>query len=316
MTKHISIVLLCLLASLSTISQARQQPSSPDPAPAHDRQFWRNIVKNNYRVPPGPPVLPLINELSTYFASPDPELRDDLAYSLIDAWILRQKLLSAPELISLLDQWQANLRTGIGEAGTDTVLLRSFSALNLATLAERDLRTPFLGADRYRTLLDNALSYLRDERDLRGFDPHKGWIHSTAHTADLLTALAANPLFAAQKSTAPENQLRLFQAISDRLSSAHLIFAYGEQDRLAATIATLVSRTDFDPATFHSWLSTLDETDRNVWKQSPPDDNLLKTYQNNNYLLQSLAARLYAAQPKSAAIIATLDEVTAILRKR
>src|SRR5947207_7543918 len=122
MTKHIFPVLLCLLAFIPAMSQARQQPSSSVPSSDHDRQFWRNIAKNNYRVPSGQPVLPLINELSTYFGAPDPELRDELAYSLIDAWILRQKQLSAPELISLLDQWQANLRTGIGEAGTDSVL--------------------------------------------------------------------------------------------------------------------------------------------------------------------------------------------------
>jgi hypothetical protein len=42
---------------------------------------------------------------------------------------------------------------------------------------------------------------------------------------------------------------------------------------------------------------------------------LLKTYQNNSYLLQALAARLYA-QPKSPAITGALEQVTQALRKR
>ena len=150
---------------------------------------------------------------------------------------------------------------------------------------------------------------MRQERDLRGFDPVKGWIHSTAHTADLLAALGASPLFKV------EDQARVLQAISERLSSAKHIFSYGEQDRLAAAITAIVARKDFDSPGFQRWLASLDENDRQVWKDSPPKDDLLKTFQNNNYTLQALAARLYA-RPKTPAVNAVLDEVIAVLRKR
>ena len=59
----------------------------------------------------------------------------------------------------------------------------------------------------------------------------------------------------------------------------------------------------------------MESTDRNVWKSSPPNDHLLKTFQNDSYFLESLAARL-CAEPKSAATITALDLVTQILRKR
>lgn len=214
-----------------------------------------------------------------------------------------------PELLSLLDQWQSNLRSGIGETSSDSILTRSFSALCLATIAERDLKSPFLGEVRFRTLLDDALSYLKDERDLRGFDPVKGWIHATAHTAELLAFLAANPLLTV------EDQSRILHAVGDRLSSAHQIFSYGEQDRLANVASTIIARKDFDAPAFHQWLTSLNELDRKVWNDTPPNDNLLKTYQNNSYLLQSLAARLYS-QPKSPQITSALDEVILVLRKR
>ena len=299
--------LATFLALFSTQPIARAaKPQTPS---THDRAFWRNILKDNYRVPQGQQVFLLIQELSTYLGSPDPELRDEITYTLIYAWIAYQKQLSPAELITLLDEWQSNLRISIGEKNTDTVLRRSFSALCLAVLAERDLKTPFLGADRYRTLLDNALNYSQHEQDLRGFDPVKGWIHPTAHTADLLLFLAKNPFFTVA------DQHRLLQAISQRLASANLIYTYGEQDRLAVAAVAVISRPDFDAAYFQSWLATLNATDSNVWKSSPPDDHLLKTFQNNNYLLESLAARLYA-EPKSPAITAALDQVTQILSKR
>ena len=297
-------IFLALISAQPTVRASTSQTSA-----SHDRAFWRNILKDNYRVPQGQSAFPLVQELSTYLGSSDPELRDDIAYSLIYAWIAYQKQLSPQELMPLLEQWQSNLRISIGETNTDTVLRRSFSALCLAVLAERDLKTPFLGADRYRTLLDNALNYLQDEQDLRGFDPVKGWIHPTAHTADLLQFLAKNPLFTIA------DQRRLLQAVSQRLTSANLIYTYGEQDRLAVTVVAIISRADFDATFFQNWLATLDSTDRNVWKSSPPDDHLLKTFQNNNYLLESMAARLYA-EPKSPAITSALDQITQILRKR
>lgn len=305
--KWFTAFLATFLALFST--QPIVRAAKPQAPATHDRAFWRNILKDNYRVPPGQQVFPLVQELSTYLGSPDPELRDDIAYSLIYAWIAYQKQLSPPELIMPLDEWQSNLRIGIGEKNTDTVLRRSFSALCLAVLAERDLKTPFLGTDRYRTLLDHAINYLQDEQDLRGFDPVKGWIHATAHTADLLQFLAKNPLFTVA------DQHRLLQGISRRLASANLIYTYGEQDRLAVAAIAVVSRPDFDAPYFQNWLSTLDATDRNVWKSTPPNNHLLKTLQNNNYLLESMAARLYA-EPKSPAITSALDQITQILRKR
>ena len=72
-------------------------------------------------------------------------------------------LFSTEELNALADQWTANLRAGIGETGTDTVFSRSFSALCLASLAKRELHAPFLGGERYRTLLERALQYLGGE---------------------------------------------------------------------------------------------------------------------------------------------------------
>jgi Protein of unknown function (DUF2785) len=290
-------------------AQPATRAALPQTSASHDRTFWRNIIKNNYRVPPYQSVFPLVQELSSYLGSPDPELRDDIAYTLINAWIAYQKQLSPQEVIPFADEWQSNLRIGIGETNTDSALLRSFSALCLGAIAERDLKTPFLGVTRYRLLLNNAVNYLRDEQDLRAFDPVKGWIHATAHTADLLHFLAANPLFTV------EDQRRTLQAISQRLSSANLIYTYGEQDRLAVTTLAIISRVDFDAAFFQTWITTMEATDRNVWKSSPPNDHLLKTFQNDNYFLESLAARL-CAEPKSATITTALDLVTQILRKR
>ena len=281
--------------------------AATDTPAAHDLEFWRVIVKNRYAVPAGQRAYPLIEELSKSLGSTDSELRDDLAYSIIAAWVLHQDL-SAAELNSLADKWLPNLRSGIGESGTDTAFKRSFSALCLAELTRRELRTPFLSPERYETTLADALAYLRDERDLRGFDPVKGWIHATAHTADLLANLAANPLLK------PQDQPRLLEAITVRLSSAHVIFSYGEQDRLSLIAVALARRKDFDESAFERWLAGLN-TDQKVWEQSPPRDDLLQAFENDTYLLQALAAHL-SAEPESPRISSAQRAVLKTLERR
>src|SRR5438477_860400 len=250
-------------------------PSSAFAQPPHDRDFWRDIAKNHYSVPTNQSADVLANELSSLLASPDPELRDDLADSILARWIYRG-LFSQPTLISLTDTWRANLKDSLGETGTNSVLKRSFSALCLASMARREAKAPFMGAERYHRLVADAISYLRSERDLRGFDVKLHWIHATAHTADLLAALADNSQITQQESAG------ILSAISDRLTSASDVFTQGEQDRLAAATVAVVRHPEFESAKFEHWLAGLQSEDRDVWTNTTPES--LAQYQNHNYL--------------------------------
>jgi Protein of unknown function (DUF2785) len=305
-------LILAAVALVLASASAAAQSSLASPGLAgggHDREFWRAIVKNRFAVPEGQPVFSLLRELSGYLGSRDPELRDDLAYTITAVWVKHQESLSPEQLNLLVDEWTANLRVGIGEAGTDSVLKRSFSALCLSEIAKRELNTPFLTEERYRALLAGALGYLRDERDLRGFDPTLGWIHAAAHTADLLGALARNPFFR------KEDQGRVLEAISLRLSSAHEIFTYGEQDRLALGAARIVLRKDFDVAGFERWLAATDEADLRVWKDSPPKLELLQTFENDSYMLRSLAVYVCTGPPDPA-LAEAQNALLKVLRER
>jgi len=252
----------------------------------HDKAYWRAIVTNKYQIPANEKPFALAKELSSELGSPDPELRDDLAYTILTVWIVNRQQFSPEELLQLEEEWTANLRSSIGESGTDSIFKRSFSALCLSSLAERELKTPFLGAARYRKLLEAAITYLGDEKDLRAFDPSKGWIHSTAHTADLLAALAGNLLLAKYEQAA------VLKAVAARLATTDTVFSYGEQDRLANVVAVIVTRPDFDSEIFQKWLAEIDVADRSVWKNSPPKLNALTRFQNDSYMLRALIPQL------------------------
>jgi Protein of unknown function (DUF2785) len=292
--KWAGVVLILVLMQQAMSAESFWGAASPSER-AHDREFWRAIAHHDYAVPEGQAIVPLLGELSGYLGSKDPELRDEIAYTIIDQWVRHQKDVPVEALNSLADEWRANLRVGIGEVGTDSVFKRAFSALCLASLAKRDLKQPFLGEERYRGLLTDALTYLKDERDLRGFDPVLGWIHATAHTGDLLAALAANALLRT------EDQGRVLAGIAARLASAGEIFTYGEQDRLALVVATIVERKDFDAPRFERWLAAFNAADQGVWKDSPPKIELLQNFENDTSMLRGLAVYLCASPANSGA---------------
>ena len=304
-TKFYALVLAAAILILSGPASA----AAPQSATKHDREYWHAIQKNHYAVPEGESASALAHELSGYLGSPDPELRDDLAYSILDVWIIERPQLSRQELVPFVEEWSANLKIGLGESGTDSVLKRSFSALMLASIAQRDLKTQFLGDARYHALLNDALSYLTSERDLRGYDATKGWIHATAHTADLLKALAENDLLM------QEDQHAILAAIATRLATAPTVYSYGEQDRLALAVRSIALRKDFDAEYFNTWLAALNAADDNVWRAKPLTPEILAAYQNRTYTLEALIARM-STEPLTATARAAQAKVVAVIARR
>jgi uncharacterized protein DUF2785 len=277
-------------------------------ATPHDRAFWQAIARNKYAVPEGESADALAGELSGLLASPDPELRDDLAYSILAIWIHRRNIpLSETTLISLTDQWRNNLRDGLGESGTNSVLKRSFSALCLSAMAEREAQSPFMGADRYHALVVEAAAYLTSERDLRGYDANLHWIHATAHTADLLGALAKSPLLTRQEAAS------ILAAVDNRLATASEVYTQGEQDRLAAAVVAVIRRNDFDSSGFAAWLDRIKTEDRDVWTAITVES--LARFQNHNYMLQAVEVHLSLEQ-ESPRIAEYRQAVLGLLRKR
>jgi hypothetical protein len=253
------------------------------PPAVHDTAYWRSIAETRFEVPAGATAQQLAPELLATLGSADPELRDDLALSILTSWIYQKKLLGPDELRPMTLTLEANLRKGIGAIGTDGVLLRSFSALTLSVIAARDNEAPFLSAEEYATLLDEALAYFRDERDTRGFDPAKGWMHGAAHTADLLKFLARNPRLP------PAGQSRMLTAMLAKNRESAAPFSQGEDERMARIAISLARRADFDRDGFRAWLTAAQATA--AFPKTPTPD-ALRAQQNVRHLLAALWTEL------------------------
>jgi hypothetical protein len=247
------------------------QAASGSAAVPHDRAFWRSIVHHDYAPPDPAPIEPLVRELAGYLASPDPELRDAFGYSILTAWILQQPRVPPDIVRQLMAEWSANLRQDIGSTNSDAVFRRSFSALMLSVVVARDNAAAFLDAAEVQALLASALAYLQDERDVRGYDARKGWMHSAAHTADLLKFLARS------RFLQPADQQRLLDAIALKMRESSVVFTDGEDGRFARAILSIVNRQDFDADSFTGWVKRSTPTPPGT---AMPDPAVLRARQN------------------------------------
>jgi hypothetical protein len=167
-------------------------------------------------------------------------MRDEIGYSTLVAWIYRKRVVGPETLRALTDRWLGNLTKGIGERDTDRVFRRSFSALALSVIVGRDDATPFLMPQEFQRIKESALTYLNAEHDVRGYDADKGWIHSAAHTADLLKFIGRS------RYLETEDPTRMLDAIARKLAEAGLVFTHGEDERFARAVLSLINRPDFD----------------------------------------------------------------------
>jgi hypothetical protein len=216
--------------------------------------------------------------------------RDEFAYSILANWIFQDEY-EAGQLRVMTEQLRGNLTVGLGEVGTDSVFLRSFSALVLAALAARDVEQPFLGEDGTRELLADAIAYAVAERDVRGYVPEKGWAHAVAHTADLLGALAQSPHLA-------EADLEQLLSAAASLASAPTPLLHDEDERLASAVVEALKRELIDQIALSAWLAELAQAEgRPLWRVAPLGEAQAAERHNVRNLIRSLYLQMTLVDP-------------------
>jgi Protein of unknown function (DUF2785) len=297
---------LCFCAVLIAVLQAA--PSISAAGETHDAAFWKAIKDHNFAVPSQESAGELALEIANLAASTDPSLRDGCGYETLAAWIYRNNLLTGEHLETLRRKLLPPMISHIGESDNDTVFARSFSALYMSILAAQDLRKPFLSAAAFKETLDTALRCYAEEKDLRGYIPGKGWAHATAHVADLLKFLARSPHLSA------EDQTRIVNGVSQRCRTAHLVFTWGEDARIAAALVSIVDRKDFSASPFETWFQALITENKELWKSPTIDAEAYASVRVQANVLAHLVAKS-APQKDNIAQPSFLDALQATLAK-
>ncbi|MBC7916283.1 MAG: DUF2785 domain-containing protein [Rhodoferax sp.] len=181
-------------------------------------------------------------------ASPNPELRDGIAFEALSTW-LRSKQLSAATQQTLFQRLLTQLQS---EAHDTDGFARPFATLALSEVARADRVTPFLSIEERASLVSTAVMYLQGVKDYRGFAAGEGWRHGVAHGADLLMQLALNP-------AVDKGQLeRMVTAVQTQIApiSGHS-YIFGESERLARPVLYAARRGLLDAAWWQAWVQAV-----------------------------------------------------------
>jgi hypothetical protein len=253
-----------------------------------DKEFWQELMKNDYAIPDGHTVDELTAELFSYLDNTDPELRDDIGYIVYANW-LNKGLYSQKTISAHITELLQNLENGIGENGTDSVFPRTFSVLFLSEIVHNDNKNPRLDEATIHTLLEKGLWYLAAEKDVRGrINDEKGWAHSAAHTADLLNVLAKN------QYTGKNDLQRILNAIADKmLTTHHYIYCHDEDERLVSAVISALERNLLEMDFLKTWLDRTANPDfLPTWKEMFSNEETCTAHLNTKTFLRSLHFRL------------------------
>jgi hypothetical protein len=258
-----------------------------------DKSFWHQIKENDFALPDGYDLTTLTDELFGYLGSPDETLRGAIAYVILEQWIREKNLYSDSELTGMLDRLLGHLHKGIGEAETDSVFLRSFSLWALAFILQRDIKQPFLSVEKFTELVSRIAKYVRDEQDLRGWVDGKGWVHTTAHIASLLSVIAQN------RHANTSTDERILALIAEHMTrQTDYVYGHGEDDRMAQTVVIILESNHVDIEFWRGWLKQLESIMDLASAGMPFDIRVFHAYTNTRNFIRALYFPIELCMPE------------------
>jgi hypothetical protein len=230
-----ALAMLCL--SLPAHAQSACPPAG------YDAARLQAIKAQDWAAPNARERNQLARALTACLASPDPGLRDGVAFEALAHW-LRARQLSVETMRALAGDLDARLSAedpaGVG---------RPFAALALSEVVRADRIEAYLDAATRARLLDRSIAYFTGVRDYRGFDEREGWRHGVAHGADLMLQFALNPALAAAELT------RVRDALAGQVAPEGHFYIYGESERLARPIIYMARRALIPEEEWTRWFA-------------------------------------------------------------
>lgn len=160
--------------------------------------------------------------------SPDPAVRDDGAFASL-ARMAGDGALD-DHLVELGDR-------ALGLLTDDAVQARTFGALLLAVVADRDAATGRASDEAVRRWVAAVTAWYADEPDTRGWDPDLGWLHAVAHGADAVGELAGSPRLGR------DDLLGLLDLLVRRATApTPTYWQQNEDDRVAVAVMSVLRR--------------------------------------------------------------------------
>ena len=211
------------------------------------------IEKRNYIMENDNEYMETAIQMMEHIGSLDPELRDDLIYTIFSHWILEDRFTSEQlaELLNIsLDK--EHLFYKIEENDQDSVFKRTFSALVIALIIYQHRKENFLTESMLEKTKNSLLQYMAAEKDLRGYVDIKGWAHSAAHTSDALDEIV-------QCSFIKKSDIEaVLNVIKEKVFVGSYVYIEEEPERMVNAVESALNRKMLTSAEVAKWLQGFD----------------------------------------------------------
>lgn len=255
------------------------------------KALLQTVADNDYTWPEGDHAKNYLESLCYYIGDPDPVLRDDLVYPILADFVQDALLLPDSEASALLEilSGEQYLSKGLGLEQDDSIFTRTFAALIIACLIDRDLEKPYLSDSLRQTVGTRLLHVFIAEKDIRSYVPEKGWAHSLAHYSDAIGCLLN------REDMAKQFLHPIMVALAGKLSARQGVWTGAEDERWVTALAKPIFEASYLPeATVRDWLSQMGGAIESV---KGPYRNEISI--NNRQFLRSLYFRGLKHYPES-----------------
>jgi hypothetical protein len=269
---HIRLPLMLALAVIAPMARADCPPAG------WNASGLRLLKASKFTIADPKDRAGLARELLDCLASPDPALRDGIAFEAWSTWLRGDQLDEATRRAAL-----QRLQAGL-VAEDPAGFLQPFSALVLSELARTDRKQAWLTPAERGALVEAGARYVESVRDYRGFTAGEGWRHGVAHGSDLLMQLALNPAL-------DKAQLdRILAAVATQVSPKGEAYVFGEPERLARPVLWTAARGLHAEADWTAWLAKVAAAPEGGWESVFNDAEGLKRRHDARAFLLGLYA--------------------------
>ena len=224
----------------------------------------------------------LLDQYLPEIGNPNPEIRDDLLYNLFHNLFMSQSF-SKEKLCQITNTLLSRdyLFYDMTNESPDSVLKRSFTLLQIDTLLQRHLKTPFYTQEELETLFYAFTSYFNQESVLTGYHPSKGWIHTIAHGADVIRTLA-------KCRELEEDHLILLSMLAKRkFTQGKHVYDVNEDDRMAKAVISIMDQDKLTSAFWVDFVCLLETIEEDL-----PYEMMIYSKTNRKNLMRSLYFQL------------------------
>lgn len=205
----------------------------------------------------------LLTNLYRFIGDKDPILRDGLVYPVF-AHLLHDNVLEKEQLKNITKKLLSNeyLLFDLDNDIELSVLIRSFSMLQLTILLYVHNRDSLFDENEITDIYNGLIDYFKKETDVRGFIEDAGFLHSVAHAVDTFKELV-------KAKEIKDYQLKtVMDVIQTKFDTSDYQFIHDEDERTVNVLEEIIKQNKLEKEYLLLWIeNTADYNRPKVWPQ-------------------------------------------------